>query len=136
MSFTLGTGRYCLPVEVVVQILRHENVLPVPRAAASVEGVISLRGEVVPVVNLRERLGLPRGGEVRKPRIVVAQAGGRAYGLSVDDVREIIELDDEAVRDAQGGDPAMGHGFIRGLAQRGEELCMILDLDAAFRAGQ
>lgn len=135
VSFTLAGGRYCLPVDVVVQILRHENLLPVPRAATFVEGVISLRGEVVPVVNLRERLGIARQGEVRKPRIIVAQAGGRTYGLSVDEVREIVEIDDAAVRDARAGGPSMAPEFVSGLTQRGAELWMILDLPGLFRAG-
>jgi purine-binding chemotaxis protein CheW len=135
VSFTLGAGRYCLPVDVVVQILRHENLLAVPRAAAFVDGVINLRGEVVPVVNLRERLGIARDGEIRKPRIIVAQTGGRVYGLAVDDVREIVEIDDAAVRDVRSAGLGMSPDCVSGLTQRGDELWMILDLPAVFRAG-
>jgi len=135
VSFTLGAGRYCLPVDVVVQILRHENLLAVPRAAPFVDGVINLRGEVVPVVNLRERLGIARDGEVRKPRIIVAQAGGRVYGLAVDEVREIVEIDDAAVRDVRSAGLGMSPDCVSGLTQRGDELWMILDLPAVFRAG-
>jgi purine-binding chemotaxis protein CheW len=135
VSFTLGTGRYCLSVDLVVQILRHENLLPVPRAAGYVEGVINLRGEVVPVVTLRERLGIARCGEIRKPRIIVAQAGGRVYGLAVDEVREIVEIDDATVRDVRSAGLGMNPEYISGLTQRGEELWMILDLPAVFRAG-
>jgi purine-binding chemotaxis protein CheW len=135
VSFTLGAGRYCLPVDVVVQILRHENLLAVPRAAPFVDGVINLRGEVVPVVNLRERLGIARDGEVRKPRIIVAQAGGRVYGLAVDEVREIVEIDDAAVRDVRSAGLGMNPDCVSGLTKRGDELWMILDLPAVFRAG-
>lgn len=134
VSFTLGTGRYCLHVDVVLQILRHENILPVPRGAAFVDGVINLRGEVVPVVNLRERLGVAVA-DARKPRVIVVQAGGRMYGLAVDEVREIVEIDDAAVRDVRSSGFGLNPDFISGLTQRGEELWMILDLPAVFRAG-
>lgn len=135
VSFTLGDGRYCIPVEEVLQILRHENLVEIPRAPPFVEGVINLRGDVVPVVSLRERFGVARGADVRKPRIIVAQSEGRLYGLAVDEVREIIEIDDAAVRDDRLASVGVGSAFVRGMAQRGEDLYMILDLQGVLRPG-
>jgi purine-binding chemotaxis protein CheW len=129
VSFILDQGRYCIAVDEVLQILRRENLMEVPRAPSFVEGVINLRGDVVPVVSLRERFGMGKAAELRKPRIIVAQAAGRLYGLAVDEVREIVEIDDAAVRE-----DGAGSTFVRGMAERGGELHMIVDLAGVLGA--
>lgn len=135
VSFTLGSGRYCVPVDEVLQILRHENVMEIPKAPPFVEGVINLRGDVVPVVNLRERLSVPKEAEAKKPRIVVTQVEGRMYGLAVDEVRDVVEIDDAAVHDDQASPFGVRSEFIRGIAKRGDSLYMVLDLPGIFRSG-
>jgi purine-binding chemotaxis protein CheW len=135
VSFTLGSGRYCVPVDEVLQILRHENVMEIPKAPPFVEGVINLRGDVVPVVNLRERLSVAGDAEAKKPRIVVTQVEGRMYGLAVDEVRDVVEIDDAAVHDDQGSPFGVCSEFIRGIAKRGDSLYMVLDLPGIFRSG-
>lgn len=74
VSFTLGTGRYCIPVDQVVQILRPENILEVPKAPPFVDGVINLRGDVIPIVNLRARLGIRREAITEAPPSAAAGA--------------------------------------------------------------
>ena len=135
VSFSLGAARYCIPVEEVLQILRHENLMEIPKAPPFIEGVINLRGDVVPVVSLRERFGIGKTAELRKQRIIVAQVEGRLYGLAVDDVREIVEIDDAAVRDDRPQAIGAGSAFVRGMAQLGADLCMILDLPGVLRPG-
>jgi purine-binding chemotaxis protein CheW len=134
VSFILDQGRYCIAVEEVLQILRRENLREVPRAPSFVEGVINLRGDVVPVVGLRERFGMAKAAELRKPRIIVAQAGGRLYGLAVDEVREIVEIDDAAVREDAAGPVGAGSALVRGMAEKGGELHMIVDLAGVLSA--
>jgi purine-binding chemotaxis protein CheW len=134
VSFILDQGRYCIAVDEVLQILRRENLMEVPRAPSFVEGVINLRGDVVPVVSLRERFGMGKAAGLRKPRIIVAQAAGRLYGLAVDEVREIVEIDDAAVREDGAGSVGAGSAFVRGMAERGGDLHMIVDLAGVLGA--
>jgi purine-binding chemotaxis protein CheW len=124
-----------VPVDEVLQILRYENLMEIPKAPPFVEGVINLRGDVVPVVNLRERLAVAKEAGAKKPRIVVTQVEGRTYGLAVDEVREVIEIDDAAVHEDQASPFAARSQFIRGIAKRGDSLYMILDLPGVFRGG-
>jgi purine-binding chemotaxis protein CheW len=93
VSFILGDVNYCIAVENVQQILR-QDVLDTPKAHPSIKGVISLRGEVIPVVDMRARLGLPAETTGRKRRIIVVEYGRNTYGLLVDGVRDIVELDE------------------------------------------
>jgi len=89
VSFLLAGNPYCVPLESVMEILRQESVVPAPVAMRDVVGVISLRGEVIPVVDLRARLGLSTDRRAAKRRVVVVQYGRRLYGLLVDEVSEI-----------------------------------------------
>jgi len=129
LSFILGTGRYCVPIEQVMQIVRPEGILRVPTAPSFVTGVISLRGDVIPVVDLKQRLGIAAaaspppaaGRSASRARIVVISAGNRSCGLAVDEVREIVDIDEKTEEPA-------GRQFIRGAAHRDGGLFLILDL--------
>jgi purine-binding chemotaxis protein CheW len=135
VSFSIGGSRWCLPVAEVVQIVRHENVHDLPHAQAPVAGVITLHSDVVPVVDLRERLapeGLADGATaVKKRRILVVRLDGRPYGIFVDEVRELIDLEEGRDTDTRKPLPpcAAGYGF------RGEEMLPILDLARAMESG-
>jgi purine-binding chemotaxis protein CheW len=136
LSFVLGTGRYCVPVDQVMQIVRPEGILRVPTAPRFVTGVISLRGDVIPVVDLKERLGIsegpgdssPGGRSASRARIVVITAGNRSCGLSVDEVREIVDLEESADTGEKPQDEPSRRQFIRGAAHRDGGLFLILDL--------
>jgi chemotaxis signal transduction protein len=164
VSFTLGAGRFCLPVEQVVQIVRRENLIGIPRPLPSVEGAINLRGDVIPVLDLRPRLAAAVRGEgaSRSPagkkgepgaeyrrRVVITRLGGRLYGLDVDEVREIVDFDDASI--ARGGPPDAGaegagaaragaegpetrSGLIAGVARGESGEFMLLDLARALDA--
>jgi purine-binding chemotaxis protein CheW len=142
VSFSLASGSYCIPVDQVLQILRLENLLEIPKPPPYVEGVINLRGDIIPVVNLRQRLEIApqepaaQGADTRKRRIIIARVGTRSYGLAVDDVREIVDIEDAGIT----SDATMLFGaradFILGIARREEHLYMLLDLSRVFSAGR
>lgn len=135
VSFTLGDGRFCIPVEQILQILRLEGLMEIPKPPPYVEGVINLRGDIIPVVDLRARLGIDAGkkpgrGEAdpRKRRVVIARLGNRSYGLDVDEVRDIIAIEDTGIA----GDATTLFGtsaeFVAGIAQVDTGLYVVLDL--------
>lgn len=139
VSFSLAAGSYCIPVDQVLQILRLENLLEIPKPPPYVEGVINLRGDIIPVVNLRERLEIARTekGELKpsdphKRRVIITRVGTRSYGLDVDEVREIVDIDEAGIT----SDATMLFGaradFILGIARHEESLFMLLDLSRVF----
>jgi purine-binding chemotaxis protein CheW len=145
VCFSLGAARYCLPVEQVVQIVRRENLIGVPGSLPSVEGAINLRGDVIPVLDLRLRLaetveadaaGRSPGGEEReyRRRVVIARLGGRLYGLDVDEVREIVDFEEASITPADGGVPGEGHGLVAGVVRGEGGEIMLLDLARALEA--
>lgn len=134
----LAAGRYCVPVDEVLQILRPEGVLPAPEAPLFVAGVITLRGDVIPVINLMSRLGLENdpGVKASRSRVIIVRAGGRMCGLSVDEVREIVDIDEAKIQRDLAHAPGTRSDFTTGVAQQGESLLRILDLPRVMSAGR
>jgi purine-binding chemotaxis protein CheW len=130
VSFGIGGSRWCLPVAEVVQIVRHENVHDLPDAQPPVAGVITLHGDVVPVVDLRERLApaAEEGAGAKKRRILVVRTAGRPYGILVDEVRELVDLEEEA----DAGTAAALPAYASGRAARGGVALPVLDLARAM----
>jgi purine-binding chemotaxis protein CheW len=144
VSFVLGADRYCVPVDQVMQIVRPEGILAVPTAPPFVTGVISLRGEVIPIVNLKQRFGIHEAPNTpaisvhgaSRARIIVIRAGNRSCGLSVDEVREIVDID-ELTEPGGGPEELAGRRqFVRGVAHRDGVLFLVLDTQRALSASR
>src|SRR5713226_686519 len=87
--FQLGAELYGVEIARVHEIIRLQTVTRVPHAPAFVEGVINLRGKVIPVVDLRRRFGLPLADHTRATRTVVVEIGDQVGGIIVDSVSEV-----------------------------------------------
>jgi purine-binding chemotaxis protein CheW len=126
LIFQLGESPYAIPVERVREIVRLRAMTRVPRVPAEIRGVITLRGEVVQVVDLRMCLGLERQEAGRRTRIIVLHGDDdRVTGVWVDGVREVVRVPEEDVRPATGGEgDAVAELFLSG-----EDFVSIVDLD-------
>jgi purine-binding chemotaxis protein CheW len=101
LSFRLDDSPYAIPVERVREIVRLRDVTHVPKVPAWVLGVVALRGEVVQVVDLRMRLGLPTRERSRRSRIIVLHGDDdRITGVLVDAVDQVLRVSEEAFRSA------------------------------------
>lgn len=129
VAFEVGGGRYALPVEDVEQIVRHEGITEVPQSPPFVEGVINVRGDVIPVVDVRRRFGLSEAGTARKSRVIITRVGAKLYGLHVDDVREIVEVPDEQVQTRSIEVPGVRNDVLRAVAEIDGELLIVLDME-------
>jgi purine-binding chemotaxis protein CheW len=126
LSFEVGDTAYAVPIERVREILRMRPITPVPRVPDLVCGVISIRGEVVEVIDLRRRFGLPPAEPDRRTRIVVIHGfDGRVTGCMVDGVREVLRVPEDEIRPA----PEADADTVSGLCKRGDEFVSMLDLD-------
>jgi purine-binding chemotaxis protein CheW len=95
-AFRVGDEEYVIDLRRIREIVRPQPVMPVPRAPECLAGVMDLRGEVLPVVDVRRRLGLsPRAGG--RPKVLVVNVAGRVLGLVVDAVVEVVRLRRSAI---------------------------------------
>ena len=129
----LGDDPYALPVERVREIVRLRRITPVPRVPAAVRGVLSLRGEIVQVIDLRLRLGLPPSNDENPRRRIVVLHGedGQMTGLLVDRVSEVLRLRDEDLRPPTGRDA----GTVAALAPQGDRFVSVFDVDRVLDLG-
>ncbi len=130
--FRLGSEEYGLPVGAVNSIIRYEDATPVPRAPASVLGVINLRGRVVPVIDLLYRFSGKRFEPRPMSRIVVAEGRTGPVGVVVDAAHEVAQFSEESFCEVPEGvlSPETARAFT-GVVERDGSLVILLDLDEA-----
>lgn len=132
--FELASESYGVDISRVREIIRPPAITAVPRAAWHIEGVINLRGRVIPVVNLRRRFGLPEAARERASRIVVVEVSGHIVGMAVDAVSEVLHIPSGAV-EAPGATLASAEtSHLRGIAKLNDSLVILLDLDRVIEA--
>jgi purine-binding chemotaxis protein CheW len=126
LTFEVDSTPYAVPVERVREIIRIRPIIPVPRVPAEVRGVISLRGEIVEVVDLRRRLNLEPAEPVRSTRIIVVHSeDGKVAGIIVDAVCDVSRVSEDAIRPVTGSET----GIVESLCLRGEQFVSLIGLD-------
>src|SRR5919108_2722921 len=127
--FQLGAELYGCEISRVHEIIRLQSVTKVPRAPAFVEGVINLRGKVIPVVDLRRRFGLPTADHTRASRIVVVELGDQVVGIIVDGVSEVQRVNTATVEPPSPVVAGIDSEYLHGIAKLTDRLVILLDLD-------
>ncbi len=134
LTFTLGKDAYGVEILKVQEIIRLMEITEVPRAPGFVRGVINLRGEVIVVVDLRRKFGLPQRADTDRTCIIVLQVmapNGQPLtrGVIVDTVSDVLDLVDEQLEPP----PDLGQGvdvsFIRNVGKTDDRVVIILDVD-------
>ena len=135
VSFTLGNEEFAVDILRVQEINRMIDVTRVPNAPAYVDGVINLRGKVIPVVDLRARLGMPRQERSGNSRIIVVEIRSIVVGFVVDSVHEVLRIQ----RDVTEPPPAMAAGveaeYITAVGKLEDRLLILLDLERVLGIG-
>lgn len=131
-------GRHELGIEItqVHEVLKWREPSPVPRAPDFVEGVIDLRGEVLPVVDMRGRLGVPVPPPGPETRIVVVALGEERVGLVVDQVTEVSRIPDGAVSKPPQYFRGLAAELVQGLARYGDRLVILLHIDKILNSDE
>ena len=127
--FRVGTELYALDIMRIKEIIRPLKLTPVPKAPSFIEGVINLRGAVIPVADLRKRFDQPIAGETRKNRIVICSLVGKIIGLLVDEVTEVKRYGRKEIAPAPEFIKGPESDYFLGVARRDEDLVMLIDLE-------
>ena len=127
-TFLLGREEYGVDVRCVQEIIRVTEITPVPRAPQSIKGVINLRGRVIPVIDLKRKLGLGEVEADKRSRIVVVKLRDRLIGLLVDAASQVLKVPVSAVDPAPDVVVEIDAGFIRGVAKLADRLVILVDL--------
>lgn len=129
--FQLAGQVYGINIARVFEIIRMESLTAIPRAPEFVEGVINLRGQIIPVIDLRKRFSLPKTENTRSTRIIIVEMNEMRVGIVVDAVLEVLQLSADSIKappSAVAG--GVDSGFLQGIALVNERLVVVLALDS------
>jgi len=119
---------YGIPISIVENIVRMQPITRVPGSESYVKGVINLRGKVVPVMNLRLKIGMDAGEEVRSTRIIILKIDGDNVGMIVDEVREVISIKASDVEEVQKDSKSPNANVLVGVGKCNGNLVSLLDM--------
>lgn len=127
LTFTLGKEAYCLEIIYVTEIIGIQKITEVPELPEYVKGIMSLRGQIIPVVDVRLRFKKPFREYDERTCVIVVDNGDVIVGLIVDGVAEVVAIQEEDI--VPHPDLAEGYSrqFVRGIGKVGSDVKLILD---------
>lgn len=131
VTFHVASEEYAVDILHVQEILRPREMTRVPKAPSFLTGVINLRGQIVPVINLRTRLGMAPSEQTQDSRIVVVNHSGKTVGLIVDAMSEVLRISESVIHPPPVTPNAQfSSEYIQGVAKLEKRLLIFLDLAA------
>lgn len=125
--FKLGEETYGIKIDCVAEIIRMQAVTKMPKSLDFVEGVINLRGKVIPLVDLKKQFKLGETQNTKDIRIILVEMKQEIVGLLVERVSEVLSLDDEKIEPPSRMVSRVNTEFIQGIGKWNDQLIIILD---------
>ncbi len=129
VTFSIGEEEFGVDILKVQEIIRTMEITKVPRAQDFVEGVINLRGKVIPIIDLRRRFGLDSKGHDKHTRIIVIEINNMIVGFVVDSVSEVLRIPAGTVEPPPPVVAGLESEYISGVGKLQDRLLILLDLD-------
>ncbi len=130
ISFSVGEEEYGLELLKVKEVIRVREITWLPKAPSFVKGIINLRGDVIPIISLREKFGLPSQESTAATRVIVVEVDGRLVGMVVDSASQVVRIPADQIDPPP---PVLGGAsqeFITGVGKREDTLMILLNVDA------
>ena len=129
LTFSLGDDEYGVEILKVQEIRCSSPITPLPNTPAHVRGVMNLRGSIIPVLDLRSRLGMGEAEGKSAGVIIVVTVGIQVKGMVVDAVSDVVGIPAAEIQPPPDLDNPSGARFVKGLAKTGDKLVILLDLE-------
>jgi purine-binding chemotaxis protein CheW len=136
VAFHLSDEVYGIDIAAIHEIIRLQEVTQVPRTSDDIEGIINLRGKIVPILNLRRRLGLTSNERTPKSRVIVVDVDQVTVGLEVDSVIGVLRLSENRIEQPNEMMGAIDADCVRGVGKTEDNLVILLNLKYVLRLGQ
>jgi purine-binding chemotaxis protein CheW len=134
VGFQVGEELYGIGIHSVQEIDRMHSITRLPKALPFIEGVINLRGRIIPVIDMAKRFGLPPVKVGRRTRIIIIGIAGQSIGLIVEQVTEVVQLEEGSVEPAPPMAFAVDQRYVEGVGQISGGLIILLNLGLLFSA--
>lgn len=126
--FMIGEERYAADIMLIKEIILCRKVTHIPKAPDFIEGVINLRERVIPVIDMRKRLGLQATELTGATRIIITKVEGKNVGIIVDSVLKILRVGEGDIQPPPGMIKGIESEYLSGIVRDGDELILILDM--------
>jgi purine-binding chemotaxis protein CheW len=136
VAFHLAGEIYGMDIAVIHEIILVPEITHIPRTSPDMQGVINLRGKIVPVLDLRKRLHLPAKEATRQTRIIVAEQGEMSVGMVVDDVVGVIRIAKSSIEPPTNLVTSMDIDSILGIGKHNDELIILLNMEHVLAAAK
>jgi purine-binding chemotaxis protein CheW len=129
VTFTISNEEFGLDILGVQEIIRTMEITRIPRAPKFVEGVINLRGKVIPIIDLRRRFGMESKAHDSQTRIIVVEINAMIIGFVVDSVSEVLRISSSTVEPPPAVVSGIESEYISGVGKLEDRLLILIDLD-------
>ena len=129
VGFYLGPEEYAVDILKIKEIKLMQEITNVPKAPDFVEGVINLRGDIVPIIDLKKKLNLGAAELNEESKIIVVEIDTKMVGVIVDEVSEVIEIEDSKLSPPPPIIGGIEAEYLKGVGKLGDRLLILLDLD-------
>ncbi len=136
VTFKLGNEEFALDILKVQEINRIVEITKVPKAPDFVEGVINLRGRVIPIVDIRKKFHLSVKEATKDARVIVVNIMNKTIGLIVDSVSEVLRIKSSTIQPPPPLIAGLDSDYIKGVGKLDERLIILLDIDKIFTTGE
>lgn len=130
--FKLGKERFCVDISNVSGITEHSEITPVPNSPNYIKGVVNLRGDIIPVVNLKYRFGIEESALTHETRIINIAFNGKDIGFLVDSASEVLRISTDEIEAAPQIIKGNDGDYISGVAKIDNKIAIVLDLEKIF----
>jgi purine-binding chemotaxis protein CheW len=130
ISFSVGEEEYGLELLRVKEVIRVREITWLPRAPSFVKGIINLRGDVIPIIDLRDKFGLGSRSDSEQTRVIVVEVENRLMGMTVDSASQVVRIPADQIDPPP---PVLGgfsQEFINGVGKLEDRLVILLNVDA------
>ena len=129
VGFKIGQEEFGINILAVQEIIKIIDITKVPNASEYIEGVINLRGRIIPIVHLRKRLGMPVIEMDKNTRIIVVEISGKTIGFIVDEVQEVLRISTDITEKPPELVSGVDSDYIVSVAKLDDRLLILLDLE-------
>lgn len=130
--FNLGDEEYAVDIMQVKEIVNYLNPVKVPNTPEFIEGIINLRSEIIPIINLKKRFNIADNDKKVQTRIMVMNIDSKKIGFVVDDASEVISIRKENIEPAPDIVAGVDRKYISGIGKKEDRILIILELDKLF----
>ncbi len=136
ISFSVGEEEYGLELLRVKEVIRIREITWLPKAPSFVKGIINLRGDVIPIIDLRDKFGLEAKENTAMTRVIVVEVEGRLMGMVVDSASQVVRIPADHIDPPPPVLGGLSQEFITGVGKLDDKLIILLNADAILTSDE